>query len=98
MITRSPRFGACPRRIESEKETPRRRLGPDTPAKKRCHSASTLWYGDSNVLHAPLEITASQIRPLLASANEPTKVAPQTDAPRKRTNTVGSLAASPART
>src|SRR2546423_15029438 len=47
---------------------------------------------------APLKMTASQMRPLRARTNEPTNVAHHTDAPRKRTNTVGSLAASPART
>jgi len=183
MITRSPRLGACPRRIESENDTPRRRLGPETPAKNRCHSASTLWYGPSNVLHAPfrtsaaptrgvtsdmitstavqvspprsrrqsispegtmfcrtqrscrftmwmrtsrtrtasvntirsgyrfvratdtlmtrhapLKMTASQILPFRARMNEPTNVAHHTDAPRNRTKTVGSLAASPAST
>ena len=169
--------------MASENETPRSRLGPDTPAKNRCHSASTLWYGPSNVLHAPfntsaaptrgvtramitstvvqvspprrrrqsispegtmfcrtqrscrftmwirtnstrtasvntmrsgyrfvsatdtlmtrhapLKITASQMRPVRARMNEPTNVAHHTDAPRKRTKTVGSLAASPAST
>src|SRR5881409_1589110 len=59
MITRSPRLGACPSRIESEKETPRSRLGPETPAKKRCHSASTLWYGASNVLQAVFSTSAA---------------------------------------
>src|SRR2546423_15661463 len=48
--------------------------------------------------HAPLKITASQTRPFRARMNEPTNVAHHTEAPRKRTNTVGSLAASPAST
>jgi hypothetical protein len=47
---------------------------------------------------APLKMTASQILPLRARMNEPTNVAHQTEAPRNRTNTVGSLAASPAST
>src|SRR3989454_676123 len=48
--------------------------------------------------HAPLKMTASQMRPLRARMNEPTNVAHHTEAPRRRTNTVGSLAASPAST
>src|SRR6267143_987438 len=48
--------------------------------------------------HAPLKMTASQTRPVRARMNEPMNVAHHTDAARKRTNTVGSLAASPART
>src|SRR5207244_3256124 len=60
--TRSPRFGDCPRRIESENDTPRRRLGPETPAKNRCHSASTRWYGDSNVLQALFRTSAAPTR------------------------------------
>ena len=38
------------------------------------------------------------MRPLRARTNEPTNVAHHTEAPRNRTNTVGSLAASPAST
>ena len=46
----------------------------------------------------PLNRTASQIRPDRASATVPRNVAAQTVEPRNSTNTVGSLAASPART
>src|SRR5439155_6277213 len=72
--------------MESENETPRRRLGPDTPAKNRCHSASTPWYGPSNVLHAPLSTSAAPTRGVTSAMITSTVV--HVSPPRRRRQSI----------